>query len=123
MEQQIKVAPYKSGRYIGKVLDNKNDRSLFEVLSVLKHPNQGDLHHPKQVEGVYFHERKALAYREKVWIPNQLLQPYDREIPPYEESLKEAVNALRDELEKMNNDYGKKSLETLAKVVENYSFE
>lgn len=119
-EQEWKIAPYKSGIYIGKVLETKNERSLFEVRAVLKHPNQGDLHHPKQVEGVYFHERKALAYREKVWVNTALLQPYEGEVPTYEASLQEAVQSLKEQLKKMDNDYGKKALETLEKVVADY---
>src|SRR5690625_6266926 len=59
---------YNSGTYIGKVIEDRGNYWLIEVNAILKHPTQGDLHNPEQAEGegVVFHERKALAYREKL---------------------------------------------------------
>src|SRR5690625_6220440 len=61
----IVKARYNSGEYIGRVLEERGNFLLVEVLAVLEHPQQGDLHHLGEVDGVAFHERKALAYREK----------------------------------------------------------
>ena len=45
-------AEYKSGIYVGEVVEVKAERrkALIKVLAVLKHPDQGDLHHPGQAD-------------------------------------------------------------------------
>ncbi|MDY0393159.1 sporulation phosphorelay system protein KapB [Virgibacillus halophilus] len=58
-------AHYNSGTYIGKIKEDRGERMLVEVLAVDKHPLQGDIHNYNQIEGVFFHERKALALHEK----------------------------------------------------------
>lgn len=67
MELEIVRAKYKTGRYIGKLIEMKEEenRALFQVLAVETHPQQGDLHQPKQIDVPLFHQRKALAIWKK----------------------------------------------------------
>ena len=58
-------AVYKTGEYIGELVTITDQKSLVKILAVLKHPTQGDLHHPLEVDGVFFHQRRALAFQEK----------------------------------------------------------
>src|SRR5690625_3858086 len=83
-------AHYNSGTYIGEVKEDRGERYLIEVLAVYKHPMQGDIHNPGQVDGVFFHERKALAHHEKMNVKKPAVHPYDEEIPEYAPSLKQA---------------------------------
>lgn len=59
---ELSQAKYKSGIYIGNVLEvrKEENRALFQVLAVLTHPNQGDLHHPKQIDVPFFMSGKRL---------------------------------------------------------------
>src|SRR5699024_880945 len=84
-------AHYRSGTYVGKVWEDRGGNYLVEVLGVLKHPLQGDLHNLNQTEDVFFHERKALALHEKTNNKNASVYPCDDEIPHYAASLKDAV--------------------------------
>lgn len=110
----------KSGTYIGKVREDRDDRYLIEVLAVEKHPMQGDLHNPNQVEDVFFHERKALAPHEKMNVKKPAVKPVDEEVPPYGESLKQAVSVYKDKLVADGSAYSKKALETLSGLEEIY---
>lgn len=56
---------HKTGVYAVEVVEENGDQVLVKVLQVIKHPKQGDLHNPNEVEGVFFHERKALSLYEK----------------------------------------------------------
>lgn len=96
-------AHYNSGIYVGKVVEDRGDKFLVEVLAVQKHPQQGDLHHPLEAEGVFFHQRRALAYREKMNVPKNVVHPYEEDIPNYQESLRNAVDKLKDKLLKIEN--------------------
>src|SRR5699024_10807961 len=102
-------ATYNSGVYIGKVIEDRRNFLLVEVQAVVKHPAQGDLHKPNQVEGVAFHERKALAHREKMNARKRDIVPYEGDIPNYEESLERAIHEFKTELEKENSDFNKAS--------------
>ena len=64
---------------------------VVKVLAVLKHPVQGDLHNVKQADVPFFHERRALAFREQTNIPEQMVKKYEGEIPDYTDSLKLAL--------------------------------
>lgn len=116
------LAKYNSGTYIGKVLEDRNNFLLVEVLAVKEHPMQGDLHKRGKVEGVAFFERKALAYREKMNARKRTTQIYDGEVPSYAQSLKEAVEAFREQLEAEKTAFNEKSLEKLA-ILEKYHYE
>ncbi|WP_256242681.1 kinase-associated lipoprotein B [Bacillus sp. V3B] len=92
------TAIYKTGKYIGEITDIRPEHFLVRVLAVMKHPMQGDLHHPKDVDVPFFHERKALSYREQANIPKKMVKPFDETLPDYESSLKIAIQILKEEL-------------------------
>ncbi|XOQ16195.1 MAG: Kinase [Shouchella clausii] len=121
---ELSQAKYKSGIYIGNVLEvrKEENRALFQVLAVLTHPNQGDLHHPKQIDVPFFHERKALAYLEKAWVPFSTVKPYEGELPDYEPSLKAAWEAACERLRNDDSDWAVKSLQLLKELRKEYSF-
>jgi kinase-associated protein B len=85
---------YKTGVYIGELLETQegNQRALVKVVSVLKHPTQGDLHHPRTIDVPLFHERKALAQFEKAWVPLTSMKTYEGEAIDYVSSLEQAWN-------------------------------
>ncbi|RJS60177.1 kinase-associated lipoprotein B [Bacillus sp. PK3_68] len=116
----IVTAFYKTGKYIGEVSDSHPDSYTVKILAVLRHPAQGDLHHPKQVDVPFFHERKALAYTERANIPASTVKHYEGSIPDYNESLKEAVTALKSRLEQEDSEFSKKSLMSLQAVQREY---
>ncbi|PAD38754.1 kinase-associated lipoprotein B [Terribacillus sp. 7520-G] len=91
-------ARYKTGVYVGKIKEERGKFYLVEVLAVLKHPQQGDLHNPKETEGVFFHERRALAHHEKANIPKTAVSAFTDDIPDYPASLQAALKELKDDL-------------------------
>ncbi|SDH43207.1 sporulation phosphorelay system protein KapB [Alteribacillus bidgolensis] len=119
-ENNIVKAPYKTGLYVGEILKEKENKRLIKVIAVLKHPKQGDLHNPNQVEVPLFHERKALAENEKVWVPASVLNDYEESIPSYEKSLKMAVETMVQDLHNKKDPYSQKALETLNNVSKDY---
>ncbi|SFP43853.1 kinase-associated lipoprotein B [Salibacterium halotolerans] len=116
-------ASYKTGVYVGEKIDEKNDKILMKVTAVLKHPMQGDLHQPKRVDVPLFHERKALAEHEKVWVPTPNAKSFEEEIPTYRESLVKALKELESDLSRRSDEYSNKSLETLAELKRDYRIE
>lgn len=116
----IVQAPYKSGFYVGELIEEREDKCLIKVISVLKHPMQGDLHHPKQVGNVVFHERKALAQFEKVYVLKGVITPYEDDILDYGKSLKEAVDKYREQLESKASPYNEQALKALETVESSY---
>ena len=116
----IVVADYNSGVYIGKALEDRRNFMLVEVLAVVKHPTQGDLHNPGKVEGVAFFERKALAFREKTNARKRTLKLFSGNIPSYSESLKDAVNSLKKELASEDSAYNQAALQRLLGLEEHY---
>lgn len=110
----------KTGTYIGEITAVNENDYLVRILSVIKHPMQGDLHHPKQADVPFFHERKALSYREQTPVPKNMVKPYDGEIPDYKESLKIAFTNLKDELESDDSMFAKKSLRCLEELEKEY---
>lgn len=115
-------AEYKSGVYIGEVVEVKEERrkGVIKVLAVLKHPDQGDLHHPGLADVPLFHQRKALAYQEKVNVPLHLLTPYEGEIPDYRSSLLEAVSKELKKLEQNDSPWARMALQHLQTLREEY---
>ncbi len=107
---------YNSGIYIGKVIEDRGNSWLIEVQAILKHPTQGDLHNPEQTqgEGVAFHERKALAPREKLNGRKRKTKLYTKGVPNYVYSLQAAFNLLKEQLQARNDAYGDLALEKLA---------
>nr|WP_318539265.1 kinase-associated lipoprotein B [Terribacillus saccharophilus] len=92
-------ARYKTGSYVGRIKEERGKFYLVEILAVLKHPQQGDLHHPKETEDVFFHERRALAQHEKANIPKTAVSAYTDTVPDYSDSLRTAVQQLKHDLE------------------------
>lgn len=105
---------YNSGIYLGEVLEDKRNFWLVKVLAVVEHPLQGDLHKRGQVEGVAFHERKALAKYEKMNAKKRQTQPFTGEVPNYETSLQNAIDNFRVELQAEDTAYHRASLARLA---------
>ncbi|GHH97665.1 kinase-associated lipoprotein B [Neobacillus kokaensis] len=111
---------YKTGKYIGEITDVRPQHYLVRVLAVLKHPMQGDLHSPKDVDVLIFHERRALAFREQTNIPKQMVKPFEGEVPNYLDSLKEAVNKAKLELEGNFSEWSEKSLQMFRSLEKDY---
>jgi kinase-associated protein B len=119
MPDIVKIT-YKTGDYVGEAIDRDERRLLVKVLAVLQHPTQGDIHHPYDPDVALFHERRALSYTEKVWVPIQTAQPYAGAIPEYRETLltalgieMERIDRLKrwsercqEQLESLRKDYG-----------------
>src|SRR5690625_3018133 len=104
---------YNSGTYIGEVMEDKRNFYLVKVLAVVEHPTQGDLHNIGQVEGVAFHERKALAFNEKMNAKKRQTVKFEGEIPDYAESLKTAVEKKKQELKQEDSDFSRLSLDRI----------
>ena len=111
---------YKTGKYIGEITDIRPQSYLVRVLAVLKHPTQGDLHHPKEAEDVFFQERRALAFREQTNVPLKMVKPYLEEIPDYTASLKEAIEKMRSDLLNQETPWAHKSLENIQSLEKDY---
>ncbi|EIT86805.1 kinase-associated protein B [Fictibacillus macauensis ZFHKF-1] len=114
------TALYKTGKYIGQVVNIKNDKALVEVHAVLKHPDQGDLHQYKQSDVGFFHQRKALAFQEKTWAPLSTVSAYEGEVPLYDHSLQTALTALEDVLKQRGDEWSARSLMCLESLKKEY---
>jgi len=114
------VTNKKTGKYIGEITEVFPDHYVFKVLAVLRHPAQGDLHHPNEGDVPFFHERKALAYLEQTNIPIKTVKPFDGEIPDYKASLQAAVKELIEKLQPADTVYAKKSIEALNSIIKEY---
>ncbi|MDF2721340.1 MAG: kinase [Paenibacillus sp.] len=117
---------YKSGAYIAKAIEAASPRILVEMAAVLRHPLQGDLHHPYEAEVPLFHERRAASQREKVWVHRSDAEPYDGPIPAYDASLRDAWEQLVQAMQQMKNndpdraEWAAKSLEKLNELERDY---
>ena len=111
---------YKTGKYIGEITEIRPQHYLVRVLAVMKHPMQGDLHHPKDADVHMFHERKALSFREQTNIPKQMVKPFEGEVPDYQESLKAALEKLRQELVEAGSDWANMSMRALETLQKDY---
>jgi kinase-associated protein B len=114
------TAIYKTGKYIGEITDIRAEHFLVRILAVIKHPLQGDLHHPKEVNVPFFHERKALSFREQANIPKKMVKPFDEEILDYETSLKIAVQNFKLELEQDSSAFADQSLRNIESLEKEY---
>lgn len=116
----IVKATYNSGEYIGEIIEDKRNFWLVEVYAVITHPTQGDLHRRGEVEGVAFHERKALAYREKTNVRKRFTTLYEGSIPNYAESLKKAVTDIKEKLQQEDTPFNRLSLERIADLEKHF---
>ncbi|MGG4034093.1 sporulation phosphorelay system protein KapB [Paenibacillus cisolokensis] len=112
---------YKSGRYIGRVVETDGRRMVVSILAVLKHPEQGNLHRRFDPDVPLFHERRALAYTEKASVPVEDAQPYAGEVPEYKASLKRALEAELAALDRMKR-WAERGLEQLKGLQRDYGF-
>jgi len=117
---QIVKTTYNSGTYIGEVLEDRRNFWLVKVLAVVVHPTQGDLHHRGEVEGIAFHERKALAYNEKMNARKRDTVIFDGEVPEYAESLKKAVEEMKATLSKEDTPFNTLSLSRIEDLEKHY---
>ncbi|TVY01140.1 sporulation phosphorelay system protein KapB [Cohnella terricola] len=109
----------KTGSYIGKAIEQDERRVLVEVLAVLQHPTQGDLHSSYDPDAAMFHERRALAYHEKVWAPIQSVQRYTGAVPEYRESLKTALELEAARMDRMKR-WAERCLDNLETLRKDY---
>lgn len=123
--QQINIGDivktrYNSGTYIGEVIEDKRNFLLVKVLAVVEHPTQGDLHNRGQVDGVAFHERKALAYKEKTNARKRDTVLYEGEVPSYATSLKKAVENMKEQLKREDTPFNQLSLSRIADLEKDF---
>src|SRR5699024_3729467 len=112
------LAHYKSGSYIVEVVEDRGGRSLIKVLAVKKHPLQVDIHNYGQVVGVFFHERKALAYQEKMNVKKPAIHPYNEDIHDDVESIKKAVDDAKEKMKKKDTSFNQLALTTMERLEE-----
>ncbi|TFE29368.1 kinase-associated lipoprotein B [Cohnella luojiensis] len=114
----VKIS-YKTGDYVGEAFERDDRRVLVKVLAVLQHPTQGDLHSSYDPDAAMFHERRALSYTEKVWVPIQTVQPYTGAIPDYRESLQTALGIEMERIDRLKR-WSERSLENLESLRKDY---
>lgn len=117
---EIVTSFYKTGKYVGEIIEVRPNGYLIKVLAVLKHPMQGDLHHPKEVENVMFHQRKALTYLEKAVVPFSQTKRYEEPVMDYKESLKLALDKMKAELSNTPSDFNALSLKNIEILTSEY---
>lgn len=122
LSNQTVKALYKTGSYYGRVIEDLPAKQtvLVEILAVDKHPVQGDLHHPKEVDVPLFHERKALSFREKANMPRHTVKPFDGHVPEYNESLKSSLETMKVELRSEKSEWSLHALKALEAVEKDY---
>jgi kinase-associated protein B len=121
--KKLVLASYKTGKYIGEAVDERNQMVLVKVLAVSSHPWQGDLHNPKKADVPFFQERRALSDGEKAWMPVHTLKEYDGDLPSYKESLKTALTNYINKLQEDNSEWAKRSLLCLNQLKKDYKFD
>ncbi|MCK0472049.1 kinase-associated lipoprotein B [Halalkalibacter sp. APA_J-10(15)] len=117
-------ATYKTGVYIGELIERQanQNRGLIKIIAVVKHPTQGDLHSPKQINVPLFHQRKALAQFEKAWVPLTSMKPFEHDVvPEYKDSLKKAILQQKNTLQADQSDWAKMSLAKLRECEKEYN--
>ncbi|KMM38519.1 kinase-associated lipoprotein B [Guptibacillus hwajinpoensis] len=117
---EIVTAGYKTGRYIGEIVDLKSPKAVVKILAVMKHPTQGDLHNPKELDVPLFHQRKALAEFEKALVPMSAINHYEGEVPDYKASLQEALDTQSAELKHEGGRWAEASLTEIEKLKDDY---
>ncbi|MCI3922402.1 kinase-associated lipoprotein B [Paenibacillus sp. TRM 82003] len=121
-EGDLVVAAHKGGAYVGELLLLDAPKAKVRMLAVLKHPTQGDLHHPNRTDVAMFHERRALAYREVANVFARDVSPYDEpEAPDYRTSLLTAVEAEMDDMRRLGNEFGRRALQELERLAAEYA--
>jgi kinase-associated protein B len=114
------TAVYKTGSYIGEVVELSGSmKAAVQILAVVEHPTQGDLHNPMNPHVSFFHQRRALAFQEIALMPLETITPYQGHVPDYKESLK---RALETDIQKMTDleAWAKRSLQELQQLENEY---
>jgi kinase-associated protein B len=111
---------YKTGKYIGEITAIKPEHYLVKVKAVLKHPMQGDIHSPKDVNVPLFQERRALAFNEQTNVPKKMVRHYKEEVPEYKTSLREVVEKTKNDLEAEGTEWALRSLENMNVLEKDY---
>lgn len=111
---------HKTGIYIVEKVQDHPNGVLVSIESVITHPMQGDLHNRGEVENVFFHERKALSYKEKRVVDENLLKPYTDAVLPYVESLIQSVSKMEQKLKNEDTLFNRKALDTLSNIKYDY---
>lgn len=117
---QIVTGIYKTGKYIGEITAIKPEHYTIRVKAVLKHPQQGDLHSPKQADVLFFHERRALALNEQTNVPKTQVRLFADEVPDYYDSLKTALKQQIQALEGDDSMWAKESIKIFTKLGMDY---
>ncbi|MDM5190541.1 kinase-associated lipoprotein B [Bacillus sp. DX4.1] len=117
---EIVTGIYKTGKYIGEITNIRPAQYVVKVLAVLKHPTQGDLHNVKQADVLFFHERRALAFREQTNIPQQMVKKYEGSVPDYKESLQMALETQMATFQEDDSPFAQRSLQTLQQLKQDY---
>ncbi len=113
------VAEYKTGVYIGELVELAPSKAKVRVQAVVKHPEQGNLHVGHRADVSMFHQRRALAHREVANMPLSSVQRYSGDIPRYAVSLKEALTRTIAELEEQAK-WALQSVESLRELQREY---
>lgn len=113
------IAAYKTGEYIGEVVDVSGMKAAVKVLAVVKHPTQGDLHNPNQANVGFFHQRRALANQEIALMPFDTISVYRQPVPEYGDSLRKA---LEKDKKSLHNDilFAQRCLQELESLEQDY---
>ncbi len=115
------IATYKTGEYVCRYIEERHERNaVVEVLAVRRHPTQGDLHSPNQVDVPLFHQRKALAFHEKAVVHQVGLVPFEGRLPDYYDSLKEALDAIYEKLKTRDTEWAEQSIQQLQDLEKDY---
>ncbi|MEQ6028579.1 sporulation phosphorelay system protein KapB [Staphylococcus saccharolyticus] len=114
---------HKTGSYGVSIKEDDGDQILVQVEQVIKHPKQGELHHPKKIEGVFFHERKALSHFEKRYATRSQLREFNVETMSYEDSLQQAITNFEQQLKADDSAHACLSLRSLDQLKEDYSIQ
>ncbi|KJL05334.1 MULTISPECIES: kinase-associated lipoprotein B [Priestia] len=117
---QTVKALYKTGKYIGEITQVRDLHYVVRIQAVLKHPEQGDLHNPGQVDVPFFHERKALAFREQANIPQKMVHLYEDSVPDYKLSLKKALELKIAEQQAKDSAFAQASIACLEELKKEY---
>ncbi|UCZ53595.1 kinase-associated lipoprotein B [Bacillus shivajii] len=127
MAEQLQIGDivtgiYKTGKYIGEIIGEhpRMPHYVVKVLAVEKHPQQGDLHSPKNVDVPLFHNRRALGHNEKANMPKAQIRRFEGEVPDYKESLRQALQDQKQTLIEDGSDWANKSLTSLETLEEDY---
>lgn len=113
-------ALYKSGLYIGELFEVRSNKAVVEILAVINHPAQGDLHHPYVADVPLFHQRRALAFKEKALVSFAHLSPFEGEVPDYEASLRHALEQEMKAVLERNDPWGEQAYAQLKGLEKDY---